>query len=186
MANKSRSKPCVVCKGNSRKGLNACDEHVHVASLQQALVSAQSVQGPGFMSLMRVPEFRRLAELLATAQFRAEVSKGGSMALANGGGKLGPSDSDGIAVLGEWIATPGYGVPQRPDRAILAETQRLIRQTGDDIAGLLDSHAPRKQDTSIRCGLTACQGRNRRQPFDSQFCRFCGRAFVEELEEVSA
>lgn len=182
----------------AKKRPRKCD-HAHPLALQQEIDRLKSTQGPGFQSLMSVPEFRRLAELLATALFRAEPSKGGSMALANGGGKLGPGDSDGIAVLGRCfgdddgctpechhLVVPGYSVPVRPDKAILAETQRLLRACSSDIAGLLDSHAPKRQDTSIRCGLTACPGRNRRQPFDSIHCRFCGRKFEEELEEVNA
>lgn len=165
------------------KKLRKCN-HPHVLSLQQEIDRLKSTQGAGFQTLMGVPEFRRLAELLATAQFRAEPSKGGSMALANGGGKLGPGESDGIAVLGNHIVTPGYSVPQRPDRAVLAQTLRLISECGSDVAGRLDSHAVKPKDTSVRCGLSKCRGRNRRQPFDSEYCAFCGRGFVEELESV--
>lgn len=163
----------------ARKKTTKCN-HPHVQALQQEIDRLKSTQGSGFQSLMRFPEFRRLAELLATASFRAEPSKGGSMALANGGGRLGPADSDGIAVLGDFIATPGYGLPVRWDRRLLAESLHRISETVKDIEQILDPHTPRPKDTSQRCGLSACRGRNRRQPFDAEFCAFCSREFVRE------
>ena len=92
--------------------------------------------------------------------------------------KRGHGGHDGITVLGDHIAVPGYAVGSRADQGRLGAALSEVKRCADKVAGIADPTEHQATDTRVRCGASACPGKNKRQPADVRFCAYCGRDLI--------
>jgi hypothetical protein len=174
---------CVVagCRTVTKPGLNVCTTHQHVTTLQTEIVRLQTIQGdPLTMLLRQYPPLRRLIENVALAADRAQPMKAaGSQVVAR---SRGHNQSDGIVIVGERLATPGYAVATMSDRGRLGAVLAAVSRCGEQVDRILDPSAPKRRDDRPRCGSRACDKRNVRQPVGIRVCGFCGRDMRQKVE----
>lgn len=133
--------------------------------------------GGGVGKLLRYSDFRRLTGLLLelddlAAPLRAQDVEAVLRKRHHGG-------HDGIAVLGEHVATPGYAVGARRDAGRLGAALAKVKACADEVARIADPEKAGGPAPAIRCGARACPGKNARQRSDITYCGFCGRNLVE-------
>ena len=175
------------CNRPARRGETVCTEHHHLTVLQREIERLNSTRGPGLEGLLaRFPDLRRLLENVAVLADRADPLKGSQVAVT--ARSRGHGHSDGIVVLGEHIARPGYSVSVKPDEGVLGAAISAVAHARRTVERLVDPEEGRPApDPRPRCGRSACRGRNTRQPVGVSVCGFCalpvsGRAPSDSLE----
>jgi hypothetical protein len=182
MSRKPQTKSCVVdrCRSGAIIGLRVCTEHAHPLKLQAEIERLNSTRNGRWQDLLHaVPGLRESAEKLQTLRFRAQVGKSSSVAQM---GRF-SGFSDGTVEYGQTVVLGSSAASVKQDEGRWGAAVALVRQLDEDLARLLDPHSPKPKDTRVTCGESGCPGRWRKQPFESNFCRYCGRG-MRELEEA--
>ena len=175
-------KGCVVggCRTVARPGANVCTDHLHTLALQAEIVRLTHTQPGGVSALVRHHKhLRRLIEDLAELSYRADPLKASSVQVV--ARSRGHHLSDGIVLLGDHIATPGYAVSVKKDQGRLGAAMDKVKTCANQVAEILQPRTALR-DVRPRCGSRACDGRNVRQPVGIKLCGFCGRDMRTKVE----
>ncbi len=161
------------CKTKAaRPDARVCSDHQHTLILQAELVRLQNIELDGVALLVhQYPHLRRLVENLATLSFRADPLKAASTQIV--ARSRSNNLDDGIAVVGDHLATPGYAVSTRSDRGRLRAAEREIAKCADDVARIVTGQ-PKPKERRPRCNHRSCDKRDIRQPVGVRVCGFCG------------
>lgn len=186
MVRRNPTATCVLdgCSRPARAGQTVCTDHHHLTVLQHEIARLQSTQGSPFEGLLaRFPDVRRLLENLAELADRAHPLKGSQIAVT--ARSRGHGQSDGIVVLGDHIARPGYSASVKRDEGALGAAVAVIVGARVKLDRMLDPHEDGGKDPRPRCGRSACSGRNVRQPVNAKVCCFCALPLSERASESS-
>lgn len=157
----------------------------HPAVLQQRIRQLESTRGQGLEALLtRFPDARRLLERLAELAWLAEPQKAHPVQVVRR--SRGHGTGDGIALLGDHIATPGYAVASRRDQGRLGAAVAKVKACADDLERIASPENTRPKDLRPRCGSTQCPQPNLRQPAGIRFCGYCGREMRPEAATAQA
>ncbi len=156
----------------ARTDTKVCTDHQHTLILQAEIVRLQNIEHDGVSGLVhQYPHLRRLVENLATLSYRADPLKAASTQIVRR--SRGHNLDDGITVVGDHLATPGYAVSARSDRGRLRAAEREIAKCADDVARIVTGQ-PKPKELRPRCNRRSCDKRDTRQPVGVRICGFCG------------
>ena len=176
MVRRSPSATCIRdgCNRPARPGQTVCTEDHHLTVLQREIQRLNSTRGPGLEGLLaRFPELRHLLENIAALADRADPLKASQTAVT--ARSRGHGQDDGIVVLGEHIARPGYSASVKSDEGVLGAALSMVADAVRKTNRMLDpsESGGKGSDPRPRCGRSACHGRNTRQPVGIKWCGFC-------------
>lgn len=176
---KPKSRACAFPKCVRATSELHCQEHRHTAVLQAEIDRLRSTatgdDGGWWHLLDAYPSLRRVGEVLTELEYRADPQKASAVQVVQR--SRGHGFGDGIVVLGDHKALPGYAVAAARDSGRLGAAVAKVNELARQLENHVNPAAGSEKDLRRRCGRSKCPGKNRRQAPEQTHCGFCGIGF---------